>query len=1461
MITRKVVYKPDDDIEAELDMKLARFTTLLKDALVCEIGVSTSAEMRPRRNVLLARTCITYCTETIKEVWSCGAQVKCECIDVPVCVKDEAGEVVYESGSHLRPALTWLWKELLIIAATQEADSLSSTLLDDLRFNETERVFDLIKKLDKAKVDNNRFDKHWTPEMHATAEKVILQRPALVEHVRQELASDSPMVDAVEIFKRDNLFEDIVRLIPSICDSGTLCAVVGALANGRTRNEEYGVVGLKMIRDGLAKAGRNVMGEIEEAFPGLDDAEGWLEDEVYTKFDPEVLQKPPRQRSGAMEKDIERIIDEFVDQADGSSYEYRQSRYGLDEETPSLSQPILYWSRALVEWPARAEAEEGWNAVRWKTTDDPFGVNVILMKMSDHCESRRPYLCQGIRTMIKIRQHSESEDAMHTEEPVLATNPEISDAQLYSTLTKLTALLENGLVLARSVDRIPPPGIATSRRVRALATSILNAIPEDLAIQTLDFDGHRKRLSSILKKLESSCKNDWHDGGDEQAEYMGQISADIGQWLPTIWDILQMGGYFHLARTTEYGDCDTTVYIEDDAGEVIFKSSSHISDALTWFWKELLIINVAPKADPLSSTIIADLEKYNEIEDVFALIEGIDEEDRFRNHWTPEMHAASKELVLRRRNARIEEFMKAPTLRLYNSLVTESLKPSLIEGVRKDLSQIRPKIPLEDAVEIFKRNDLVDDIVPIVTWTRDSKTLCSMAKILSNSRSKKEEYGTVALKLLKQGLTDAREEIMNEIQDAFPGLEDATDWLEDVVYAKYDPEVLQKDEIQLSEVVARDVKRIVDRFVKKAQGSPYEYDRRYGSEDLTPNLSQPILDWLEVLGEWPNQAEAEEVWEEVRWRSQDDPFGVNGILLKMSYCCEEQRPRLSEGIRTMIKVYTRKDIEALSRPAANGKGATRPAKRRRVANTDAEDEKSDATLAMLNALLEGVLILAKEVGHVSAAGMAASRRARNLMTSISDTLPVDPAIQTLDFDSHRKFIGSVLEKLKKVCGADCDEDSDLQDQWDYMREISEDIAQWLPNIWDVLAGGDLFLARSCIVCCAEAVKSIRNAGTAADYGDHYTDVWVVDDDGEGMSWSHVSDALTWFWRELLIKAATRKADSLSSIIYADLQTFDETDDVFGLMKVPDNDIRRRKRFNEHWTPEMHETSEKLILQRQNALVEEFMGKPTLKLYRKIATKPLEPALVERIREALVPPRSLAPLEDAVEILMKNDLFDDILLLVPRVDRRDSKLLCRIAEALSIARSRKEEYGIEAVKLIKEGLTSARTVVMNEITEVFPGLDVASGWLQDEVYPKYDPEVLQKDPEQLDKDIAQEVERILDNFVKQADGSSFGFRWETFHSADDEASILSQPILDCSQALLEWPHRVEAEEVWSAVRWKANTDPFGVNGILRRMSDRCAEHRQHLSEGIRTMMKVYACKDMQELAKQVPKRPKHWYPYV
>ncbi|KAF4568540.1 hypothetical protein EYR36_010552 [Pleurotus pulmonarius] len=501
-----------------------------------------------------------------------------------------------------------------------------------------------------------------------------------------------------------------------------------------------------------------------------------------------------------------------------------------------------------------------------------------------------------------------------------------------ATLVKITSLLDDALALSKELGPLTPGGISASRHARALAISLLNAIPEDPAIRSLNVNGYKNSINSTLKHLKSSCKNDYHDGYEEQAEYMEQISKKIAKWLPHIWNVLQTEGNLLLARTcivfctetvgridncrtrAEYSDQDAVVRIKNEAGEVVFESSLHIRYALTWFWKELLIIDATPKPDPFSSTILADLKKFDQTEGVFELIEEPDEEDdsieRFDKHWTPEMHAAGKRLVESRQNERIEEFMKAPSLGLYNRLVTESLKPTLLEGVRKDLTQRWHRIPLKDAIEIFKQNDLIDDIIPLIATTQDDTALRSIAKILSNARSKKEEYRTTALKLITKGLFNAHSEIMNEIRDSFPRLDDAEFWLEDVVYEKYTPEVLQKDEAQRDPAVTREIETIVDEFIRKAGGYPRR-DRRYGSEP--PDLTRPILDWLQVLGEWPDKAKAEETWNAIRWKTNDDPFGVNGILLMMSYYCEDGRGYLSEAIRAMIKVYTCKDMQELTK--------------------------------------------------------------------------------------------------------------------------------------------------------------------------------------------------------------------------------------------------------------------------------------------------------------------------------------------------------------------------------------------------------------------------------------------------------------------------------------------------------------------------------------------------------------------
>ncbi len=75
------------------------------------------------------------------------------------------------------------------------------------------------------------------------------------------------------------------------------------------------------------------------------------------------------------------------------------------------------------------------------------------------------------------------------------------------------------------------------------------------------------------------------------------------------------------SHSAEYSDQDADVRIKNESGEVVFESSLHIRYALTWFWKELLIIDATPKPDPFSSTILADLKKFDQTEGVFELIE------------------------------------------------------------------------------------------------------------------------------------------------------------------------------------------------------------------------------------------------------------------------------------------------------------------------------------------------------------------------------------------------------------------------------------------------------------------------------------------------------------------------------------------------------------------------------------------------------------------------------------------------------------------------------------------------------------------------------------------------------------------------------------------------------------------------------------------------------------------------
>ncbi|KAF9029829.1 hypothetical protein BDZ89DRAFT_1065121 [Hymenopellis radicata] len=545
--------------------------------------------------------------------------------------------------------------------------------------------------------------------------------------------------------------------------------------------------------------------------------------------------------------------------------------------------------------------------------------------------------------MPKTKAHAASDNAAGASKKQRRDQDDASAA----TLTRIATLLQEVMDAAKTVKDLPTAGLPDLRRARGLAAALLTTLPPDPAIEEIKIVEHKGRIETKLSKLRSSCASDWHDGYETQWEYMEQICAEIGKWLPAIWNAFETGSDFQIVRTAivyctqtvdaiwdcesraEFSDASTKVTIQNAAGQTIYKSSRHISDALKWFWRELLISDASQQSDPSSSAILADLEENKMTDKVFRLLaapvsdgtktSNRDRKDSFNKHWTPEMHDVAQKLVSGRENKRIARFLEQPTLGLYNQVVTPALKPSLLAAVRKDLAAGRSrKMAIEDAVEIFRMNDLLDDIVPLLPQVYNDKTRRAVAKALSGEQVKKE-YREEGLKILENGLRRAKDAVIGELQQVLPGLDEAQDWLAEEVFPKFTEEDLLKARDPPYDETGRKLENAIDKFIKIAKrGDGDEYYRRgYDSANSEggegPELARDIMDWLQLLGEWPKEAEAAAAWDKVRWENSAGPFGMNGIMSSLGYEFEEKRWYLSEGIRTVNKVFACADMEALSK--------------------------------------------------------------------------------------------------------------------------------------------------------------------------------------------------------------------------------------------------------------------------------------------------------------------------------------------------------------------------------------------------------------------------------------------------------------------------------------------------------------------------------------------------------------------
>ncbi|KAJ3894174.1 hypothetical protein GG344DRAFT_74303 [Lentinula edodes] len=540
------------------------------------------------------------------------------------------------------------------------------------------------------------------------------------------------------------------------------------------------------------------------------------------------------------------------------------------------------------------------------------------------------------------------------------TSPEalvkVLERTLYPTLDTLPAKPRSDIV------EVLQKALKDTERVHELRT-------------TIEYETRRKSLESQIKNLEKDAKRNWKHGYEEQGEMMSEIATEVLEWLPDLWRIGVEEGIeipaiqrcLSLCTTiirriencgsrAEFSDMDFELTIEDSDGQTVYKHRYQpVSDTVAWMWRELWI-SASASQSPFEAGILDDVESLNLKDSVLGLIrtgnlveqeEGDEDDDEYQDaHWTPSMRAAASRVLDARHAARLVEFNTNLSTAVYNTLLQESpkIKPMLLDTLRKHVfgaqtSKFSSNV-YRSAAEIFAK-DSPDDLPKLhdalPSWEKSSDIMQLFVKHFSTQESSTlREKG---LQIIEQGFCDARSSVMSEIEDTFPGFDEAYDWLEERVS---EGKISKKEPQQRFGPEARKRDAFIDKFediaIRNRYGDSYREefgywdDRDVGvdSDDSDyeeqmdirqPDMSRPFLIWATALCEWPDKEEAQKLWERMNSSGDDDNllFSVEGVADSLAGKCDYDynhngaKQYVSDGIKAMYNVLRCPDLKALER--------------------------------------------------------------------------------------------------------------------------------------------------------------------------------------------------------------------------------------------------------------------------------------------------------------------------------------------------------------------------------------------------------------------------------------------------------------------------------------------------------------------------------------------------------------------
>jgi len=266
-----------------------------------------------------------------------------------------------------------------------------------------------------------------------------------------------------------------------------------------------------------------------------------------------------------------------------------------------------------------------------------------------------------------------------------------------------------------------------------------------------------------------------------------------------------------------------------------------------------------------------------------------------------------------------------PSLSVYRSLIRNSsiLAPALLSTIRQRVSN-KPSgrsISCKVAAEIFIESGQTEDLLKLLSeldgiHLRRLDEYRAYKVIARNfSTHKDEKMSAKCLEIIEQGVIDVIQTLMSELDRAFPGLDGAYKWLEEMANeGKF---------IKKAAAGRIDANRdwILSKFVKMARG--HGRDRRdwvmatslngVDKDDVNyeeevakrrPNLARCLRFWQDLLEQWGRE-ETQRIREKVECQAY--MFSVNDLAESLENECDDARDHLAAGI-TVVKNFIQGEV-------------------------------------------------------------------------------------------------------------------------------------------------------------------------------------------------------------------------------------------------------------------------------------------------------------------------------------------------------------------------------------------------------------------------------------------------------------------------------------------------------------------------------------------------------------------------